>query len=102
MTKTAQTTKSSKSSKTAQVVKQTALEKMANRTRMYFGSSYMNAVLGDVCKDHGKMLQHAIHLKVGSPSELKKLKMDTLRTKLAAAILAKDNGAEPFSLKTLH
>jgi hypothetical protein len=102
MTKTAQTAAKSSKSKTAVVVKKTALEKMAARTRMYFGSSYMNAVIGEFCKDHGKMIQHAIHLKVGSPSELKKLKLETLRAKLATAILAKEDGATPFSLKTLH
>ena len=72
---------------------------MANRKRMFFGSAYMNAVLGGFCKDQEKMVQHAAHLKLGSASQMRQLKLETLRERLAAAILEKEDGATPFSIR---
>jgi hypothetical protein len=101
--KTAKTKAVAKTAKTAKVtaekkVRLPAKVLMANRKRMFFGAPYMNAVIGEFCKDHEKMVQHAAHLKLGSPSQLRQLKLETLREKLAAAILSKDDGATPFSI----
>lgn len=76
-----------------------AAELMANRKRMFFGSAYLNGVLGGYHRDFDKMVQHAAHLKVGTPSALKKLSLETLRSKLAEAITNTPNGAEPFSIR---
>lgn len=84
---------------TAVKVRRPAKELMAERKRMFFGAAYMNAVLGEFCRDQEKMVQHANHLKLGSPSQLRQLKLETLRSKLAEAILAKADGAEPFSIR---
>lgn len=99
--KTAKTaaTKATLKTKAPAAPKLSAKEKMANRKRMYFGPAYMNAVIGEFCTDAAKMLQHAVHLKVSTASALKKLSVETLRTRLAAAIMEKPEGAEPFSLK---
>jgi hypothetical protein len=104
---TAKTTKTTKiaAAKTAKktakktTVRLPAAVQMANRTRMYFGPAYMNAVLGGICVDTAKMVQHAAHLKLGSVAKLSKLVPATLRNKLADAILNHANGAEPFSIK---
>ena len=76
-----------------------AKELMAERKRMFFGAPYMNAVLGEFCRDQEKMVQHAAHLKLGTPSSLRQLKLETLRSKLAEAIMNTENGAEAFSIK---
>ena len=76
-----------------------AKELMANRNRMFFGASYMNGVLAGYHRDFDKMVAHANHLGLGAPSALKKLSLETLRSKLAEAILSKDDGATPFSIK---
>jgi len=80
-------------------VRRPAKELMAERKRMFFGAAYMNAVLGGFCRDQEKMVQHAGHLKLGSPSALRQLKLETLRERLAEAVLAKEDGAAPFSIK---
>ena len=100
-TKTSKTTKAVKQGATKTVVKvrRPAKELMAERKRMFFGASYMNAVIGEFCRDHEKMVQHAAHLKMGSASQLRQLKMETLRERLAAAILSKEDGAVPFSIR---
>lgn len=85
--------------KTVAKVRRPAKELMAERKRMFFGASYMNAVIGEFCRDHEKMVQHAVHLKMGSASQLRQLKMETLRERLAAAILSKEDGAVPFSIR---
>lgn len=80
-------------------VRRPAKELMAERKRMFFGAAYMNAVLGGFCRDQEKMVQHAAHLKLGSASQLRQLKMETLRDRLATAVLEKDDGAVPFSIR---
>ena len=80
-------------------VRRPAKELMAERKRMFFGAPYMNAVLGEFCRDQEKMVQHAAHLKLGTPSSLRQLKLETLRSKLAEAIMNTENGAEAFSIK---
>lgn len=91
--------KTAKAAATTAKVRRPAKELMAERKRMFFGAAYMNAVLGEFCRDQEKMVQHANHLKLGSPSQLRQLKLETLRSKLAEAILAKADGAEPFSIR---
>lgn len=91
--------KTAKAATTTAKVRRPAKELMAERKRMFFGAAYMNAVLGEFCRDQEKMVQHANHLKLGSPSQLRQLKLETLRSKLAEAILAKADGAEPFSIR---
>lgn len=91
--------KTAKAAVTTAKVRRPAKELMAERKRMFFGAAYMNAVLGEFCRDQEKMVQHANHLKLGSPSQLRQLKLETLRSKLAEAILAKADGAEPFSIR---
>jgi hypothetical protein len=95
--KVAKTTKAKKPA--VAKVRAPAKELMAARRRMFFGASYMNGVLGGFHRDVAKMVQHAAHLKLGSPSQLKALKVETLREKLADAILSTPNGSEPFSIK---
>ena len=80
-------------------VRRPAKELMAERKRMFFGAAYMNSVLGGFCRDQEKMVQHAAHLKLGSASQLRQLKMETLRDRLATAVLEKDDGATPFSIR---
>lgn len=96
----AKTPKTAKVAKTAETkVRLPAKELMANRKRMFFGAAYMNGVLGGYHRDFDKMVAHAVHLKVGAPSQLKKLSLETLREKLAAAIQDSPDGATPFAIK---
>ena len=97
--KKAATTTAKKAATTTAKVRRPAKELMAERKRMFFGAAYMNAVLGEFCRDQEKMVQHANHLKLGSPSQLRQLKLETLRSKLAEAIMNTENGAEAFSIK---
>lgn len=84
--------------KATERVRPPAKELMAARKRMFFGAAYMNGVLGGVHRDHAKMLQHALHLKVDQPAKLKAMTLEKLREKLAEAILARPDGATPFSI----
>lgn len=76
-----------------------AAEQMAKRTRFTFGPAYLNAVLAGVHKDQDKMVVHANTLGLGSPSELKKLQLETLRERLGAAILAANGDDTPVRAK---
>lgn len=80
-------------------VRRPAKELMANRKRMFFGAAYLNGVLGGFHRDFDKMVAHANHLGLGSPSQLKKLSLETLREKLAEKIQSTDDGATPFSIR---
>ena len=80
-------------------VRRPAKELMAERKRMFFGAAYMNAVIAGFCKDQEKMVQHAAHLKLGSASQLRQLKLETLRERLATAVMEKEDGATPFSIR---
>lgn len=105
-TKTAKTAKAVKTAKVTKSAKTTATkparlpakEQMALRKRMFFGPAYINGVLGGVQRDFEKMVQHALILKVDQPAKLRKLTVETLREKLAEAIMTKENGAAPFSI----
>ncbi len=72
-----------------------AKELMAERTHATFGPAFVNAVIGGVQKDHGKILLMATTMKVGRPSDLKRLSLETLRERLAEAILAAPDGTLP-------
>lgn len=96
---TAKKTAGSKPAKKTASTRPSAKELMANRKRMFFGASYLNGVLAGYHRDFDKMVAHANHLGLGSPSQLKKLSLETLREKLAAAIHEKEDGAVPFSIK---
>lgn len=84
-----------------QVIRPRAKEAMAKRTRVTFGQSFLNGVLGGFHRDQAKMVVLAHALKVGSPSDLKALKLETLREKLAAAIMAAPAETLPRSVPAL-
>lgn len=58
----------------------------ANRKRFSFGAVWNAAVIAGTVTDHDKLIAHAIKLKVAGRSDAKRLKFETLRTKVAAAI----------------
>lgn len=62
----------------------------AARKRFSFGPVWNAAVLAGTAKDEAKLLAQAISLKVGMPSDLKRLKLATLRAKVAAKLEATD------------
>jgi len=64
-----------------------AAEYQAKRNRVYVGQAYLNSVLGGFQTDVRKMTAHAHQLGLGSPAELKKLKLETLRERLGDKIL---------------
>jgi hypothetical protein len=72
-----------------------AKELMAERTHATFGPAFVSAVIGGVQKDQGKILLMATTMKVGRPSDLKRLSLETLRDRLAEAILAAPEGTLP-------
>lgn len=72
-----------------------AKELMATRTHASFGPAFISAVLGGVQKDHGKILLMATTMKIGRPSDLKRLSLETLRDRLAEAIMAAPEGTLP-------
>lgn len=78
-------------------VRKPAKELMANRKRMFFGPAYMAAVTGLICRDHDKMIQHALHLKLGTKHALQNMEMAALREKLAEAL--KEHGTDSFSIQ---
>lgn len=61
-------------------------------TRFSFtGTGWVNSLMAGtgIClrpANHPKLLAHALALKVGAPSDLKKLKQETLVSKVAAAL----------------
>lgn len=60
----------------------------AARKRYSFGPTWNAAVVAGKASDAAKLLAQAIKLKVGAPSDLKKLKVVTLRAKVAARLEA--------------
>lgn len=60
----------------------------AARKRFSFGPVWNAAVIAGKATDEAKLLEQAITLKVGARSDLKKLKLATLRTKVAAKLQA--------------
>jgi hypothetical protein len=60
----------------------------ASRKRFSFGATWNAAVLAGKATDQAKLLAQALVLKAGAPSDLKKLKLATLRAKVAAKLEA--------------
>lgn len=58
------------------------------RKRFSFGPVWNAAVVAGTITDHEKLIAHAVKLKVAPRSDAKRLKFDTLRTKVAAALVA--------------
>ena len=67
-----------------------ASEQQAGRKRFSFGPVWSKAVVAGTAKDKDKLVAHGVKLKVGSKSSLSTLKLETLITKVAAAIQAED------------
>lgn len=76
---------------TTQVAKSVA--QRAARKRFSFGPTWNAAVVAGKATDQAKLLAQAIKLKAGAPSDLKKLKLATLRAKVAARLEAETNQA---------
>ena len=60
----------------------------AARKRFSFGPVWNAAVIAGTATDEAKLIEQAIKLKVGARSDLKKLKLATLRAKVAAKLQA--------------
>lgn len=60
----------------------------AARKRFSFGPTWNAAVVAGKATDQAKLLAQAIKLKAGAPSDLRKLKLATLRAKVAAKLQA--------------
>jgi hypothetical protein len=60
----------------------------AARKRFSFGPVWNAAVVAGTATDQAKLLEQAIALKVGAKSDLRKLKLITLRAKVAARLEA--------------
>ena len=78
---------------TATVATQTAVTpksvaQRAARKRFSFGPAWNAAVVAGKASDQAKLLAQAIKLKAGAPSDLRKLKLATLRAKVAAKLEA--------------
>ena len=69
-------------------LKNTAAPAAVERKRFSFGPVWSAAVVAGTITDHDKLIAHAIKLKVAGRSEATRLKFETLRTKVAAAIEA--------------
>jgi len=72
----------------------TAAKAQAARKRFSFGPVWSAAVVAGTVKDHDKLIAHGIKLKVGSRSELKKVKFETLLGKVASAIQAEGKSSK--------
>jgi hypothetical protein len=60
----------------------------AARKRFSFGPTWNAAVIGGTATDQAKMIEHALKLKLGVKSDLRKLKLVTLRAKIAGKLQA--------------
>jgi hypothetical protein len=65
-------------------------DQMAARKRFSFGPVWTNAVMSGKVTDTAKLVAHAKALKLGSASDLQRLKFDTLLSKVSTALA---NGA---------
>lgn len=70
----------------AQVATPKSVAQRAARKRFSFGPTWNTAVIAGTVTDHAKLLAQAVFLKAGAPSDLKKLKLASLRTKVAAKL----------------
>ena len=78
---TTQTTTQSTKARAAYLVQRDA------RKRFSFGKVWTEAVVAGAVSDKDKLVAHAVKLKVGRASDLKRLKTDTLVAKVQTAIL---------------
>jgi hypothetical protein len=85
---TAQTTTTTVAVETQAVATPKSVAQRASRKRFSFGPTWTAAVLAGKATDQTKLLAHAVILKAGAPSDLKKLKLATLRAKVAAKLEA--------------
>jgi hypothetical protein len=69
------------------------LVQQAARQRFSFGPAWNKAVLGGDIKDVNKLVAHAVKLKAGRKSDLKKLKFATLLAKVQKHLAANVIGA---------
>lgn len=60
----------------------------ASRKRFSFGPVWNQSVIDGKATDVAKLVEQAIKLKCGARSDIKKLKLTTLRTKVAAKLQA--------------
>ena len=60
----------------------------SDRKRFSFGPVWNAAVLAGKITDQEKLVAHAVKLKVGAKSDIKRLKFDTLLAKVTAALQA--------------
>ena len=67
----------------------------AARKRFSFGAVWNAAVVAGTATDMDKLVAQGVKLKVGAKSDLKRLKLATLRTKVAATLSAK--AADPVT-----
>lgn len=74
-----------------------AKELMVARKRVTFGQAFIHGVLAGYHRDFAKIRLLGKELGVGSHSELKKLADETVRERVAAAILATEEGKLPTS-----
>lgn len=73
---------------TATVSTPKSVAQRASRKRFSFGPAWIAAVLSGKATDQAKLLAQALAIKAGTPSDLKKLKLATLRAKVAAKLEA--------------
>lgn len=62
------------------------LQKQDARKRFSFGKVWIQAVLAGKVSDKDKLVAHAVKLKAGRKSDLKKVKFDTLLGKVQRAL----------------
>ncbi len=94
MTATA-TTATATATATATVATPKSVAQRAARKRFSFGATWNAAVISGKATDQAKLLAQAIKLKAGAPSDLRKLKLATLRAKVASKLAAQAEGAAP-------
>lgn len=67
----------------------------ASRKRFSFGSTWNAAVIAGTATDEAKLMAQATKLKLGAKSDLRRLKLATLRSKVAAKLQAQSTPSAP-------
>lgn len=86
-------TNTTQATQVAAVAVPKSVAQRASRKRFSFGPVWNKAVIAGTVTDADKLLAQAIQLKVGARSDLKKLKLATLRTKVATKLQAMEQTA---------
>ena len=73
---------------TAETTTPKSVAQRASRKRFSFGPVWNKSVIEGKATDVAKLVEQAVKLKAGSRSDLKKLKLATLRAKVAAKLQA--------------